>query len=176
MHQLRNGRVDVVLGLEKRFREEMDFTSEPLASMPAIYFTRRGHPLEHRERVPNSALADFDFVLPSEIAAYTRSIREIFESVGVSPASRMHAVDYFPLVKTIVSQSDAIGLVAAGYARSAAFKANFAVVDAIEPAQPGDLCWAVRARWEVSPVVRAFIQACRTTWPAVDGGPGPRRE
>jgi DNA-binding transcriptional LysR family regulator len=75
----------------------------------------------------------------------------------------VHAVDYFPLVRVLVSQSDAIGVVSASYVHAAAFKANFAVVDAIEPPPPGDLCCAVRARWEVSPVVKAFIQACQKT-------------
>ncbi len=78
---------------------------------------------------------------------------------------RLHAVDYFPIVRVLVSRSDAIGVVAASYAQSAAFKAQFVLIDAVEPPPPGDLCCAVRARWEVSPVVRAFMQACRITLP-----------
>jgi DNA-binding transcriptional LysR family regulator len=165
MHRLRNGSVDVVLGLERLFKEQTDFNREPLAALEAVFFTRRGHPLERQKRVPSSALAAFDIVFPSEIPRYTQSIREIFGGVGVSPPTRLHAIDYFPLVRALVSQSDAIGVVSASYAHSAAFQANFAVVDAVEPPPPGDLCCAVRTRWEVSPVVKAFIQACQKTFP-----------
>src|SRR5262249_6515820 len=96
MHRLRNGSVDVVLGLERFFKEHTDFDREPLAALEGVFFARRGHPLEHQKQVPSSALAAFDFILPSEIPRYVQSIREIFESVGVSPATRLHAIDYFP--------------------------------------------------------------------------------
>jgi DNA-binding transcriptional LysR family regulator len=171
MHRLRNGSVDVVLGLERLFKEQTDFNREPLAALEAVFFTRRGHPLEHLKRVPSSALAAFDIVCPSEIPRYTQSIREIFKDVGESPTTRLHAIDYFPLVRVLVSQSDTIGIVSARYAKSAAFQANFAIVDAVEPPPPGDLCCAVRARWEVSPVVKAFIQACQKTLPPVRTAP-----
>lgn len=162
-HQLRNGHVDIVLGLERVFREQADFAVEPLASVEAIFFTRKGHPLAARARIPSAELAAYDFVLPSGVPPYMHRVSDIFESAGVPIAARLHAVDYFPLVRMLVARSDAIGLVAASYAQSAEFNANFVIVDAAEPAAPGDLCCAVRARWEVTPIVRAFIQACQKT-------------
>lgn len=164
MHRLRNGGVDVVLGLERFFKEHIEFDREPLAMLEGVFFARKGHPLENQKQVPSSELAAFEFILPSEIPRYVQSIREIFESVGASPATRLHAIDYFPLIRVLVSQSDAIGVVSSSYVHSAAFKANFVVVDAVEPPAPGDLCCAVRARWEVSPVVKAFIQTCKKTF------------
>lgn len=164
MHQLRNGRVDVVLGLESLFKEQGDFSIVPLAALEAAFFTRKGHPLEKQKRISRSELAGFDVVLPTGIPAYIHKIHLIFEGVDASKSMRLHQIDYFPLVRAMVSQSDAIGVVSASYTRSAAFKANFVAIDAIEPPTSGDLSCAVRAGWEITPLVKAFIHACEKTF------------
>jgi DNA-binding transcriptional LysR family regulator len=164
MHQLRNGRVDVVLGLERLFREQADLEIVPLVALDAVFFARKGHPLEHQKRVPSSVLANFDFVLPSGIPPYIDKICAMFEGANAPAAGRLHAVDHFPLVRALICQSDAIGVVSASYIGSNSFSAEFALIDAIEAPPPGELSCAIRAGWEATPVVKAFLRTCEQTF------------
>ena len=100
---------------------------------------------------------------PTDSRPYGARIRDIFESQGVDAQSRIHTVDFFPLVKRIVATTDAISVVATAYTRTAAFKRSFAVLETVDQPPVARLCVAVRARWAPRPAVRAFISACRVS-------------
>lgn len=163
--QLRAGSIDVAIGLDAAWAEQPDFVREVMPPMRSAYFVRHGHPLFDRQQVTRAELAQFEFVAPSIARPYGADIRGIFESAGVDPKTRMHSVDYFPLVKLMVSQSEAIGVVTPHYGRSAEFQSRFGMLDLAEPITPSDLCCAIRTRWESSPIVRAFIACCREILP-----------
>ncbi len=163
--QLRNGAVDIAVGFEVAFAEQPDFKREQLAPLRTAYFVRAGHPLAGKAAVDHGSLAMFEFVVPSVSQPYAADIRVIFESQGLEAASRIHTVDYFPLVERLVSNSDAIGVVSLGYAASPAFATRYALIDLVQPIPPSPLCCARRARWDPPPPVRAFIQACREALP-----------
>jgi DNA-binding transcriptional LysR family regulator len=165
VEQLRNGSIDVALGLEAAWAELPEFRRDKMPQMTSTYFTRLGHPLLEMTNVPRSELAKYDFVVPSISRPYGADIRDIFESQGVDPKTRMHSVDYFPLVKLMVSRSDAVGVTSPNYAKTPEFTSRFGAIDLEEPIHPEYLCCATRARWEPIPIVRAFISACRETLP-----------
>ena len=164
--QLRNGGIDVAMGLDAAWAELPEFKREQLPTLRTAYFVKLGHPLLERRSVPRSALAEYHFVTPSISQPYGADIREIFENEGVDATTRMHSVDYFPLVKVMVGRSNAIGVVSLSYARSEAFKRRFGLIDLEHAIAPSSLCCAVRRRWEQTPIVRAFISACRETLPS----------
>lgn len=138
-----------------------------LPLLRTAYFVRLGHPLLEKRQVLRSDLAQYDFVVPAVSRPSGTDIRDIFESEGIEPVSRMHAVDYFPLVKLMVARSDAIGVVSVNHGRSPAFAAKFGLIDLKRPITPSALCCAVRTRWDPPPIVRSFIAACRKTLPEV---------
>ena len=78
----------------------------------------------------------------------------------------LHTIDYFPTVKRIVASSDAIGVTTREFAGSAAFSAQFRQIPGPFRLPRAEMCCAVRARWEPSPVVRAFRQILRETFPS----------
>jgi DNA-binding transcriptional LysR family regulator len=162
--QLRNGDIDVALGFDEAFAERPDFRREPLAAAPTILFARKDHPLAHRGPLAAADIAAYPFVTPSESRPYGARIRNIYESQGVDADSRIHVVDYFPLVKRIVARTDAISVTALAYTHGAAFKAGFTALDTLDQPPPARLCCAIRARWEPRPAVRAFISACRVAY------------
>lgn len=163
--QLRNGSVDVAVGFEQAFGEQPDFRRVALSALQTTYFTRLGHPILEETRVTNAELAKYDFVAPSISQPYGASIRDIYEGQGVDSASRIHTVDYFPMVQTIVDQTDAIGVVSVDFACSETFKRRFGVIALREAIPPSSLCCATRARLDPLPTVRAFIKACRECLP-----------
>jgi DNA-binding transcriptional LysR family regulator len=161
--QLRNGDVDVAVGFEDAFSERPDFTREPVTAAPTTLFARKDHPILLHAPQGAAEIARYPFVAPTDSRPYGARIRNIFESQGVDAQSRIHTVDYFPLVKRIVATSDAISVVATAYTRTVAFKRAFAVLETVDQPPVARLCVAVRARWAPRPAVRAFISACRVS-------------
>lgn len=170
VQQLRTGGVDVALGFDAAFSEQPDFRREPLAPLRTTYFVRQGHPiLECLETTPHE-LAKYDFVSPSDSRPYGTLIRDTYESQGVDAHTRIHIIDHFPVVKSIVANTDAIGVVAIPYTETGSFKRQFARVPYLESFPLAPLCCAVRSRWETRPAVRAFIKVCRECRPMPSAG------
>jgi DNA-binding transcriptional LysR family regulator len=162
--QLRNGEVDVAIGFEDAFAERPDFQREPLTPAPTTMFVRKDHPILKTAPATAADVALYPFVAPTDSRPYGARIREIYESQGIDAQSRIHTVDFFPLVKRIVATSDAISVVATAYTHRPAFKRSFCVLDTGPQPPVARLCVAIRARWAPKPAVRAFISACRVSF------------
>lgn len=160
VQQLRAGAIDVALGFEAAFREQPDFTCEALPGQRTVFFVRHGHPLLEAEEVTKADLANYDMISPSDSRPYDTFMRLIYEEAGIDAQTRMHFIDFFPLVARMVANSDAIASASETYVRTAAFQRRFAPVP-FPPGALAPLCIATRARWSPRPAVRAFIQACR---------------
>jgi DNA-binding transcriptional LysR family regulator len=158
---LRNGAIDVAVGLDAAFSEWPDLRREPMSVLEATLFVRRGHPVLEGGPATLADLAAYEFVSPSDSRPYAAIIRRIYESQGVDWQSRVHIIDYFPIVRRIVAGSNAIGVVAFPHAASRAFQRSFALLEHLSPFESARLCCAVRARWSPQPAVRAFIAAMR---------------
>jgi DNA-binding transcriptional LysR family regulator len=159
--QLRNGAVDVAVGLNDAFAEHPDFQREALGPLRTVWFGRKGHPILQVADINARDIARYEVVTPSESRPYGTRIRQIYEDQGLDAQAHIHVIDYFPIVKRIVASSDALSMTSLEYVTTASFARRFAVVPVIDALPPSILCCAVRARWEPKPAVRAFIRACR---------------
>lgn len=158
---LRNGAVDVAVGLDAAFSGWPDLRREPMPELETTLFVRRGHPALGAVPATLADLAQYDFVSPSDSRPFGATIRHIYESQGVEWRTRLHVIDYFPIVRRIVASSNAIGVVSLAHAASSSFQRDFALLEHLVPFEPARMCCAVRARWEAKPAVRAFIAAVR---------------
>jgi DNA-binding transcriptional LysR family regulator len=158
---LRNGAVDVAVGLDAAFSDWPDLRREPMPELESTLFVRKGHPVLDGGPATLADLAEYEFVSPSDSRPYGAVIRDIYESQGVEWQSRVHVIDYFPIVRRIVASSNAIGVVASSHATSPSFQRDFALLEHLVPFEPAHLCCAIRARWDAKPAVRAFIRAVR---------------
>jgi DNA-binding transcriptional LysR family regulator len=158
---LRNGAVDVAVGLDAAFSDWPDLRREPMPELESTLFVRKGHPALAGAPATLADLAEYEFVSPSDSRPYGAVIRHIYESQGIEWQSRVHVIDYFPIVRRIVASSNAIGVVASSHASSQSFQRDFALLEHLVPFEPAPLCCAVRARWDAKPSVRAFISAVR---------------
>ena len=159
---LRNGAVDVAVGLDAAFAEWPDLRREPVPELETTLFVRKGHPALGAVPATLADLAQYDFVSPSDSRPYGAVIRQLYESQGVEWRTRLHVIDYFPIVRRIVASSNAIGVVSLTHVASSSFQRDFAVLDHLVPFEPARMCCAVRARWETKPSVRAFIGAVQS--------------
>lgn len=163
VQQLRTGQVDIALGFDAAFGEQPDLRREMLPPLRTTLFVRRDHPILNCNPVTVADLTKYEFVSPSDSRPYGTTIRSWYDSQGIDASQMLHIVDFFPIARRIVATTDAIGFIGVQFTYSEAFRSRFARVPflASSPLQP--LCWAVRARFEPRPAVRAFIRACRET-------------
>jgi len=159
---LRNGAVDVAVGLDAAFSDWPDLRREPMAELETALFVRKGHPALGGVPATLADLAEYDFVSPSDSRPFGAIVRRIYESQGVEWRTRLHIIDYFPIVRRIVASSNAIGVVSLSHAGSLSFQRDFAVLEHIVAFEPARMCCALRARWEAKPAVRAFIGAVQS--------------
>jgi len=156
---LRNGAVDVAVGLDVAFSDWPDLRREPAPELDTTLFVRRDHPALGSVPTTLAELAQYDFVSPSDSRPFGAIIRNLYESQGIEWRTRVHVIDYFPIVRRIVARSNAIGVVALTNVGSSWFQRDFAILEDFGLFEPFRMCCAVRSRWEAKPAVRAFISA-----------------
>ena len=123
---------------------------------------RRDHPALETAPITLAELSQYEFVSPSDSRPFGAIIRNLFESHGIEWRTQVHVIDYFPIVRRIVASSNAVGVVALTSVASSWFQRDFAVLDHQVLFEPFRMCCALRARWEMKPAVRAFINAVQT--------------
>ncbi|MEQ1754463.1 MAG: LysR family transcriptional regulator [Micropepsaceae bacterium] len=164
---LRRGDVDVVVGLHAVFEGWTEFKQTRLAPLESEMFARKSHPILSIPKAGNRELVRYDFIVPSESQPYSSHIRALFDAQGVDWKTKIHVVDYFPIVKKLVLTTDAISVIAKPYTAARKFTKDFVTFPAGDLGGPAPLCCAYRARWSPGPITRAFIAAMETAYPAV---------
>lgn len=164
LQQLRGGTLDVVLGYDAAFRDHPDIAREKLPAIRTTFFARRDHPILKVKSLTTADLARYPMIAPSYSRPYDTFVQQIYEENSIDPASRIHLIDYFPLVKRLVSETDAISFCNVSLTKSPAFKKHFAAVPHPD-FELSFMCLATRRRVPPKPVVRAFIQACKVCLP-----------
>ena len=162
VNQLRNGAIDVAVGLDDAFASWPDLERKTIGMLQSDLFARKEHPLAGLTSPRRADLARFDFVTLPESKPYGDIVRGFYEAAGVPWRSKVHVADYFPTVARIVRSTDAISMVQRAYTRTAAFNRYFAALSVEEELFPPSLlCCAYRAHRELTPAMRAFISAIR---------------
>jgi DNA-binding transcriptional LysR family regulator len=158
LQQLRGGTLDVVIGFDAAFRDHPDIAREKLPAIRSMLFVRRNHPILKVESLTTADLACYPMIAPSYSRPYDTFVQQVYEENSIDPTTRVHLIDYFPLVKRLVSETDV------SLTKSPAFKKYFAAVIHLD-LEPSPMCLATRRRVPPKPVVRAFIQACHVCMP-----------
>ena len=161
VHEVANGDVDLAIGYEAAFRGRRDLRRVPLYPLRGMAFVRKDHPVSERANPTLADLGDYPLVTPSESEPFTNIIRGIFEGQGVDWREQVHVVDSFPIVKRIVTKTDAAGLVAADLAHDPRFTARFSTIPFPDVVPLAPLCCVYRDLYEPKPSVRALITALR---------------
>ena len=151
---LNRGDVDAAFGMVGAFGSWKEVECTPIARLDTHCFVRHDHPMLDAPMVKLGDIVQFPMICPSVSAPYLDIAREIYESRGEDPANKIHIIDYFPLVRRIVSHSDAIGIVADSVARAALSERDFAILREPVVFPTLDLGLAVRAKWPVKPAIK----------------------
>lgn len=157
------GDVDVAFGMSAAFGHLQDVSCSTVGELRTHLFVRRGHPLLELDRISLDDIAKFELVSPSHSAPYSDTARELYESHGLVSADYIHIVDFFPLARRIVAQSNAIGGIADTTLRTSSFLNEFHVLSEPSVFPAISLCCATRARWPLKPAAKALVSLIRTS-------------
>lgn len=154
---LTRGDIDIACGLEEAFKRWSDVSCTKVGDVEMQCFVRRRHPLLSREGITLDDKLEFGFVSPSMSAPYADTVQAVYRSRSLDAASSMHIVDFFPLAKSIVARSNAIGLIATTMPRGDNFDEEFVVIDDPLDIPQFSVGLAVRTNWPVKPAAKELI-------------------
>lgn len=165
VHQLRSGAVDVAFGFEEAFAEWSDLGLTLVGVVDGVLYVRKGHAILRKSEVSRAELAALDCVMPSDSRPFGTVLRDLFESEGVAWQRHMHIIDNHLTAGRIVARSDAFALTSKEVAGSQRFRDSFECIPIIDLFQPFPVACAIRARWELSRPVKAFIRIMQSVPP-----------
>lgn len=156
---LSQGDLDLVVGPTDELGRDQGFTLEHLPDFVGRIFCRQGHPLLAQDADNGPRLLGYPIIVPDLSAPHIeRLVRTVY---GVdSGRVHLHIIDNFPMVASIVENTDALGVASASFARTRTFMDKFQLVPDT-PEHPLQLSVARRARWLPSPPMSRFLSAVR---------------
>lgn len=159
MAQLMQGDIDLLVGTSDELGREQGFALEPIPDFVARIFCRQDHPLLAEKTITGHELRKYAIIVPDLSAPLVeRLVRTIY---GVdSDDVHLHIIDNFPMVASIVENTNVLGVASAGFAQTQTFLSKFRVVPNT-PEHPLKLAVARRARWLPSPAMSRFLKAVR---------------
>ncbi len=164
IHLLSRGDIDVAFGLEAAFSRWPQFKCERVATVEMVPFVRADHPILLTDHVDKEALTKFEFITPSSSEPYTAIIQQMYEEFGIRPSDKIHMIDHFPLVRRVVSSTNALGTIARKFTHGAWFQNNFRILEETNLLDPLILSYAVRLHWPVKPSAKKLISFTQNSW------------
>tara|TARA_R110002110_G_scaffold359443_1_gene568877 strand:+ start:4756 stop:5652 length:897 start_codon:yes stop_codon:yes gene_type:complete len=162
---LRRGDIDVLVGPEEVLAREPDFTTEPVGSLHAALFCRKGHPLAKKKKLKKKDLTEYSIITPDLVSTYADSLRDLYENIGADPERHLYVVESFPMVADIVGATDLLATVGRGYADTSAFRSRFTRLE-IDVFEPMALCCGYRSTRLPNRSIRSFLSALADHSPA----------
>lgn len=156
---LGQGDIDILVGPTEELSHEPSFVLEPLPDFVGRIFCRRGHPLLSNGAVDEKDLRRYPIIVPDLSPPLVEQLVRTVYGVDSSQV-HLHIIDNFPMVASIIENTDAIGVASSSYAHTRTFLRKFRLVPDT-PDHPLKFSVARRARWLPSPPMARFLSVVR---------------
>ena len=156
---LRQGDIGIPVGPTEELSREPSFALEHLPDFIGRIFCRRGHPLLMNGTVDGKDLRRYPIIVPDLSPPLVEQLVRTVYGVGSSQV-HLHIIDNFPMVASIIENTDALGVASSSYARTKTFLRKFELVPDT-PDHPLRFSVARRARWLPSPPMARFLNVVR---------------
>lgn len=156
---LGQGDIDILVGPTEELSREPSFALEHLPDFIGRIFCRRGHPLLMNGTVDGKDLRRYPIIVPDLSPPLVEQLVRTVYGVGSSQV-HLHIIDNFPMVASIIENTDALGVASSSYARTKTFLRKFELVPDT-PDHPLRFSVARRARWLPSPPMARFLNVVR---------------
>jgi DNA-binding transcriptional LysR family regulator len=159
---LHRGDLDLVVGRLTADFDARGLHFEHCYDEPMTVVVRNGHPLCGRTRLRLADLAAEAWILPPPEAAYRRRIDAAFRQEGVEPPTRLIESLSILTNRTLLQESDYIGVMPVNVARYYASLGSVDLLDVDLPMPSGPVGLVTREATVPSPVFDDLLQALRT--------------
>lgn len=166
----RQGDLDALIGPARPLVAEAGARTEILPPLQVLLFVRHGHPLLGR-RVGVQDLAGVPLIVPEITGPYAEPVQKVLPQIEGDLLRRLHIMQSYTMAAGVVARSDAVGMVAASYAKSRQFRARFAVLDFPDP-EPLPMAVAFRSGLRKGLALGWFLNAVQR-FPPTAGVDGP---
>jgi len=156
---LGQGDIDILVGPTEELSREPSFALEHLPDFIGRIFCRRGHPLLMNGTVDGKDLRRYPIIVPDLSPPLVEQLVRTVYGVGSSQV-HLHIIDNFPMVASIIENTDALGGASSSYARTKTLLRKFELVPDT-PDHPLRFSVARRARWLPSPPMARFLNVVR---------------
>lgn len=160
---LRQGDIDALVAPQKAVASESGLSHGALPAMAARLFVRKGHPLLQSGHDTASEIARYPIITPDLTGPYTEPLMALLEELGGDPTRRLHVLEHFPTIASIIQKSDAVGVAIKSYTQTQAFRSRFSVLD-FDLGDPLPMVVAYRRQWKPSRANR-WLQAALNAFP-----------
>jgi LysR family pca operon transcriptional activator len=158
LSQLRDGRLDLVVGRLAAPDEMAGLVFEQLYSEAVVAVVRAGHPLL---AAPGMPLTGFPLILPPPDAIIRQVVEQHFLRGGLEvPRPQVETVS-LALGRGLVQASDAVWFISAGVVAEEVAAGTLAALDLGGMAQAGPVGLTLRSGQEASDALRQLMQAVR---------------
>jgi DNA-binding transcriptional LysR family regulator len=164
---LHRGDLDLVVGRLTADLDAQGLHFEHCYDEPMTVVVRRGHPLCARPHLRLADLAGEAWILPTPEAAYRRRIDAAFRQEGVEPPTRLIESLSILTNKTLLQESDFIGVMPVNVARYYASLGSVEPLDVELPLPSGPVGFVTRDAMVPSPVFDDLLDALRTVGKAI---------
>lgn len=159
---LHRGDLDLVVGRLTADFDARGLHFEHCYDEPMTVVVRRGHPLCGRPQLRLADLAGEAWILPTPETAYRRRIDAAFRQEGVEPPTRLIESLSILTNKTLLQESDFIGVMPVNVARYYAGLGAVELLDVDLPMPSGPVGFVTREATVRSPVFDDLLDALRT--------------
>lgn len=159
---LHRGDLDLVVGRLTADFDAHGLHFEHCYEEPMTVVVRRGHPLCSRPHLRLADLAGEAWILPTPETAYRRRLDAAFRQEGVEPPTRLVESLSILTNKTLLQESDLIGVMPVNVARYYASLDSVELLDVALPMPSGPVGFVTREAMVPSPVFDDLLDALRS--------------
>ena len=166
--QIRDGALDFAISPAPLENWPEDLVRVPLLTTTLVPVVRIGHPLAKATKL--SALADADWVLPTQECATAQALRKAMQAENLPRPSCLVTCETFTGLVTNISASDMVGLVPKEMLHSISGAIGVVEVPVAERLQGADLCLIRRRAGVLTPAASALADRLARAARALPGG------
>ena len=159
--RLATGEVDVVLSTSVYMDQWPDITVENITVLQFAYMTRKGHPVEHQEGVPDIEVLKYPAILPSSTDWMHQDMATLHEKLSLPPLKATYITDDVNLVFSLLNKTDAYFPIVTTASALVELSDAFSVIKVGRPMSNRHLCLAYSKSRPVTPLAKNLLPFLR---------------
>ncbi|BFM17976.1 hypothetical protein R50073_41590 [Maricurvus nonylphenolicus] len=159
--RLATGEVDVVLSTTYYMSHWPDIVVENITELQFAYLTRKGHPVEHQEGIPEIEVMKYPAILPASTDWMHQDMAALNEKLSLPPLKATYVTDDINLIFSLLRKTDAYFPTVTTPSALVELSNQFNVMNVGLPLANRNLCLAYSKTRAVNPLAKSLLPFLR---------------